>query len=244
MAAEFRPRIWFCLGLAATLALATFRDSVAGSPAVDLSSYLAGTPTVGDFKDYARDDGGSEVVTTESVTVSKNTVTATFSHTEDGKTSHQIEEQVARKLLLAGSEYDDTLDFSRPHPQRLYTYRFVPGRPQKLRLSATVLYQGVRVAKATTTGSTTFVGFEPITTALGTFDQAVHFSTQAVETIREKGHPDFVIVSSGDTWIAKPYGTVYFTRQSQSFVNGVVQSSFGPHQYTFDHGVLHGVAVP
>jgi hypothetical protein len=238
-------RLCVCAALAAALGLGAAPDSVAGSKAVDLSSYLAGSATVGDFKYYARDDGGSEVVTTESVTETTKTLIATFAHAEDGKTSHQIEEQVARKELLVGSSYDDTFVFSRPHPQRLYVYsRFVPGKPQKYKLSATVLYQGARVARATTVGSTTFVGFEPITTPIGTFDQAAHFSQTATETIREKGRPDFVIVSSSETWIAKPYGTVYSTRQSSSFQNGVLQSSFGPHQYTFDHGVLHGVTVP
>ncbi|HXZ86375.1 MAG TPA: hypothetical protein VEI82_12905, partial [Myxococcota bacterium] len=130
------------------------------------------------------------------------------------------------------------------HPQRVERYSFVPGRPQKFKVSATVFYLGTRVAKSTTVGATTFVGFEQVTTPLGTFDQAAHFTTAASETIRTKGQPDFVIVSSSDSWLSKEYGSVQATRESSSYENGLLQSSFGPHRYVFDHGVLQGTAVP
>jgi hypothetical protein len=235
-------RVTVGLCLLGVLCLAPVGESKTPKPAkVDLTAYLDGDPQVGDFRAYQRDDGADRTATVYAATELKKSVVFATRVVEDGDdTGADVTELVHGKEERFGSTfYPSGLSFVVSRPKRALPFQLAPGVPVKFKIGFKAVISGRKVGSATLAGNTVFVGFESVTTHLGTFDQAAHFQRHETLTLKGADVPTHVD-SVSDFWVSLELGTVLSHIQQQVFRNGVLDSTFGPYDYEFDHGVYQG----
>jgi hypothetical protein len=220
------------------------RESAAAKVAkVDLTEYLDGFPQVGDFRVYNRNDGETETANLLSVLENKKSTDYETEFNDAGDIEDDFTETVHGKEDRVGRIVSGDITFVAPHPKRVQSFVLVPGKPQKFKIGMTVFFQGAKAGKATIAGANTFVGLESISTPLGDFTQVAHIHHDQTVTVKV-GHSILQAISTSDSWISLELGTVRVDRMSQTYQDGVPQQTFGPFEYTFDHGQYQGVAIP
>src|SRR5262245_31159963 len=143
-----------------------------------------------DAKTFTSELGGY----TDTVTFllsSRKTAVVMFEQTDEDSTFTELQVIFrGRKLLIGTQVLDDGVDqitFSRPNPKKSIVFQLKPGKAHKYNRPAKVLFDGVKVGKAKDYGRVTFLGFEEVTTPLGTFADAAHFERTANLLIKS-GH--------------------------------------------------------
>lgn len=234
----------WCLCVVAALAFAPAGESRAGPPKVDLTAYLDGHPQVGDFWEIARSDGESvrqELL--HSVDQRKSTLLM-YQVTEAGDDHREIEELVHGKERRLGSVfYPNGVTLFVGRPKRIQSFRVVPGKAQRYKVGMQVYYQNQRAGRATLARTSTFVGFESISTPLGDFDSVARFHREQTLTLKVGGSI-FQTVSTSDSWIDAAFGTVRLDYVSSSFEDGTPTSTFGPFTYQLQSGQYQGLPFP
>ena len=229
-------------------AVTPLRDSVAAAK-VDLEAYLGGAPMQDDNKTFVT-EGDEFTDTAIGVTPGAKRTVLVFETVHGDVTSQELEVVLHGKSLLRGTliqtriqnNVTDEIAFVTPKPKKVVAFKLVPNRAYKFKIGAKVFFNGVKVAKATEYGSTTFLGFEDVVTPLGTFPGAAHF--MRTDNVRLKSGKDvFEIKDQIETWIDADLGTVRFIQSEDQFDNGVLSDSIPPQTWLFDHGVIQGVPV-
>lgn len=237
-------RSLWVLCLAAVFAFAPTGESWAGPPKVDLTEYLDGHPQVDDFWLIARSDGESVREDLLDLLEHKKSTEYLYQVNEAGDEHREIEELVHGKERRIGSVfYPNGVTLFVARPKRFQSFRVVPGKPQRYKVAMKVYYQDQRAGSATLVRTSTFVGFEPISTPLGDFDSAAHFHREQTLTLKVDGSV-FTTVSTADSWIPPGPGSVRLDYGSTSFEDGVQTSTFGPFTYTLESGQYEGVPFP
>ena len=88
----------------------------------------------------------------------------------------------------------------------------------------------------------TFLGFEDVTTPLGTFEDAAHFMYTDNLRIKAQGE----VLESKDvieSWVVAGLGAVRLIQSEDVFENGQLTESTPAQEWLFDHGVIQGVSV-
>lgn len=240
-------RVRRVLCLASVLALVGLgfagESTAAKAQKVDLTEYLDGFPQPGDFRVYNRSDGETLRSEVLDLLEHKKSTELLYEVSEAGDVQQEIDEIVHGKEARVGSAFFGDLAFVIAHPKRIQSFRVVPGRPQKYKIGLKVFYQGERAGKATLAGTSMFVGFELLLDSTlnrrGIWEGA-HLHREQTLTVKV-GHSVFKTVSTSDAWITLELGTVRVERVSQSYQDGVFLETFGPFEYTFDHGQYQGV---
>ena len=232
------------VGIVVLGAVTPARDSVAAAK-VDLEAYLGGAPMQDDNKTFVT-EGDEFTDTAIGVTPGAKRTVLVFETVHGDTTSQELEVVLHGKSLLRGTLIQnngtDEIAFVTPKPKKLVAFKLVPNRAYKFKIGAKVFFNGMKVAKATEYGSTTFLGFEDVVTPLGTFPGAAHF--MRTDNVRLKSGKDvFEIKDQIETWIDADLGTVQFIQSEDQFDNGVLSDSIPPQTWLFDHGVIQGVPV-
>ncbi|HKC51206.1 MAG TPA: hypothetical protein VKF60_10470 [Myxococcota bacterium] len=235
------------LCLAAVLALVCLgqaRGSAAATPeTVDLTPYLDGFPEIGDFHMFNRSDGQTLRAEILDVREGKKSTGYETEYDEAGDLEQEFSETVHGQEERLGSAISGDLVFATRRPKRVQSFVVVPGMPQSFKVGSALFYHGRRAGKATLAGTSTFVGFEPVSTPLGDFAEAAHFHREQTFTIKVH-HSVFQTISISDSWITVEFGTVFAHREAHSYQDGFPLETFGPFDYTLDHGQYQGVPYP
>ena len=236
-----RVIVGLCLLGVVCLVPAVAESKTPKPPKVDLTDYLDADPQVGDFRTYLRDDGPERTSTVYGATELKKSTVFGNRIVEDGDdVGAGITELVHGKEERLGSLfYPSGLSFVISRPKRILPFQLAPGVAVKFKVGFKAVIDHHKVGSATLAGDTTFVGFESVTTHLGTFDQTAHFLRHETLTLKGADVPTH-IDSVSDTWISLELGTVLSHVEQQVFRDGVLDSTFGPHDYELDRGMYQG----
>ena len=243
-----RSSRWLALCLAALGALAPLSESVAAQK-VDLEDYLGAPPLVNDNKTFlAVGDEYTETATQVQSTPKQITVLLEQTEPNSPATVQQLQVIVLGKKLLQGTlvmdDGNDQITFATPKPKKLVPFQLVPNKPYKFKIPSKVYFDGVKVAKGVEYGTFTFLGFEDVTTPLGTFQHCAHL--KVTDNIRMKsGKDSFETKDQFETWLAAGIGSVRFIQSEDVYDNGVLSpgDSTPPTEYLFDHGVIDGEPI-
>ncbi len=245
-----KPRaLWVPLCLAVLGASAPLRESVAAPkvPKVDLEDYLGDVPMQDDAKTFLT-EGDDYTNTVIGVTPGPKRSVMVIEQTSSGSesTSRELQVVVHGKSLLQGTvvfnDGTDEIAFVTPKPKKRVAFKLKPNKPYKFKIPSKVLFNGVKVAKGAEYGTVTFLGFEDVTTALGTFEEAAHFAYTDNLRIKAQGE----VLESKDvieSWVVVGLGAVRLIQSEEIFENGQLTESTPAQEWLFDHGVIQGVSV-
>ena len=245
-----KPRaLWLPLCLAVLGASAPLRESVAAPkvPKVDLEDYLGDVPMQDDTKTFLT-EGDDYTNTVIGVTPGPKRSVMVFEQTSSASesTAQELEVVVHGKKLLQGTvvlnDGTDEITFVTPKPKKRVSFQLKPNKAYKFKISSKVFFNGVKVAKGTEYGTVTFLGFEDVTTPLGTFEDAAHLMYTDNLRIKAQGE----VLESRDvieSWVVVGLGAVRLIQSEDVFENGQLTESTPAQEWLFDHGVIQGMPI-
>lgn len=237
--------LWLSLCLAVLGASAPLRESVAAAK-VDLEAYLGDVPMVNDEKTFTSELGDFTDHVISVAPSPKRTLVVTDQIDEDSEVT-ELEVIVHGKKLLVGTtvvfDGTDQITFFVPKPKKSVAFKLKQGKAYPFSRSSKVFLNGVKVAKAKEYGKVTFLGFEEVTTPLGTFADAAHF--MRTQNLRIKSHGQRVEFKDViESWIVAGLGGVRFIQSEEIFENKVLVETIPATEYLFDHGTIDGEPYP
>jgi hypothetical protein len=231
------------LACVAALVTGLASPSRAAAPKVDLSDYFGGTPDEGDFRVFVADGQDDITNTASTVSVDGGRIDVLVTTTQGSSVQTDVQVFVEGKGGYQGTETQDDLTFPLAKPKLVQPILMAIGKPFKYKLTSKFLFQGSRAGKSVFSGTVTLLGFEDISTPLGDFPQAAHFSG-AQKQVLKGGGQKVAIIGTSEYWVSREHGTVRRITQSRLFENGVQVDEHPPTEWLLDHGVSHGVAFP
>ena len=234
---------WLSLCLAAVGAFAPLRESVAESK-VDLEAYLGDVPTESDSRTFLSELGEDNTETATDVFPDAKRTGVMYSSTNAAGdyVNTEFDVVVHGKKLLFGTRTLDDITFFTPKPKKAVSFRLKPGKAYPFSISSKVFLGMQKVGKGKEYGKVTFVGFEEVTTPLGTFPDAAHFKRS--HNLRVKsGKQSIESRLTIESWVVAGLGSVRSIQSEDFLENKVVTDSAGPTEWLLDHGIVQGEPI-
>jgi hypothetical protein len=197
------------------------------APKFDLSPYLGGVGTEGDFAVFVRSTGGERTVTLLEVEpwkkgwrqVTRSEVTGAGDLFDGVVLSESF--LIPGKQLLSGSVlFDDGTAFFARRPARDLKLLVKPGKVQRLRQRAQLLFGDTRIGKVERRATWQMDGFETVETPSGTYEEALRARASSRMRLRIDKGDEVIELQELILWYAADLGLVRVDVDLEVHVNG------------------------
>jgi hypothetical protein len=234
---------WLPLCLTALGAAVPVRESVAAEK-VDLEAYLGDVPMVNDSRTYTSAlDETIDSATAVSPGAKRTAIMYSSTNAAGDYVNTELDVVVHGKMLLVGTRTLDDVTFFTKKPKKAVLFQLKPNKDYPFNIASKVFMSGVKVGKGKAYGKVTFLGFEEVTTPLGTFPDAAHF--MRTDNLRVKGGKHSVESKlTIESWDVAGMGAVRFIESAEVLQDNVVTNSVPPTEWLLDHAIVQGAPFP
>ena len=235
--------LWLPLCLAVLGTAVPLRESVAAQK-VDLEAYLGDVPMQDDSRTFTSEvDETIDTATAVSPGAKRTGIMYSSTNVTGDYVNTELDVIVHGKMLLIGTRTLGDITFFTKKPKKAVLFKLKPNKAYPFSIASKVFMSGVKIGKGKEYGTVTFLGFEEVTTPLGTFPEAAHI--KRTDNLRVKnGKHSVESKLTIETWVVAGLGSVRFIESEELVQDKVVTDSLGPTEWLLDHAIVQGVPFP